>query len=80
MMAAHISATPVPPPKPKCNGASKEVVLQDEFSLPLEPQILHLIGLILQIFRIKPPMCITKEDVDFAVSVFETAIRKQQMT
>jgi len=28
----------------------------------------------------KPPMCITKEDADFAVSVFETAIRKQHMT
>ena len=28
----------------------------------------------------KPPMCITKEDIDFAVSVFETAIMKQQMT
>lgn len=25
--------------------------------------------------RIKPPMCITSEDVDFAVSVLEEAIR-----
>jgi len=29
-----------------------------------------------QCFRIKPPMCITKEDVDFAVSVFKEAIEK----
>jgi 4-aminobutyrate aminotransferase-like enzyme len=26
----------------------------------------------------KPPMCITKEDVDFAVGVFEAAIQKHQ--
>jgi adenosylmethionine-8-amino-7-oxononanoate aminotransferase len=28
----------------------------------------------------KPPMCVTKEDVDFAVEVFRTAIQKQQDT
>jgi len=28
------------------------------------------------IFRIKPPMCITMEDADFAVDVLEDAIRK----
>jgi hypothetical protein len=25
-----------------------------------------------------PPMCVTKEDVDFAVGVFEAAIQKHQ--
>lgn len=30
----------------------------------------------LQVLRIKPPMCITKEDVDFAVSVFKDALEK----
>ena len=29
------------------------------------------------VFRIKPPMCITMEDVDFAVDVLEAAIRKE---
>ena len=29
------------------------------------------------VFRIKPPMCITKEDADFAVDVLEDAIRKE---
>lgn len=29
-----------------------------------------------QTFRIKPPMCITKRDVDFAVEVFHTALQK----
>ena len=28
------------------------------------------------IFRIKPPMCITKEDADFALSVFKLALEK----
>ena len=28
------------------------------------------------VFRIKPPMCITKEDVDFGVDVLEKSIRK----
>lgn len=30
------------------------------------------------VFRIKPPMCITKEDVDFAVEVFEDAVTKAE--
>jgi len=29
-----------------------------------------------QIFRIQPPMCITKDDVDFAVAVLRQAIRE----
>jgi alanine-glyoxylate transaminase/(R)-3-amino-2-methylpropionate-pyruvate transaminase len=29
------------------------------------------------VFRIKPPMCITMEDADFAVDVLEDAIRKE---
>lgn len=29
-----------------------------------------------QTFRIKPPMCITKKDVDFAVEVFDTALQR----
>ncbi|KAM4052751.1 alanine--glyoxylate aminotransferase 2, mitochondrial [Anomaloglossus baeobatrachus] len=33
-------------------------------------------GLYNNTFRIKPPMCITKEDADFAVSVLEAAITK----
>ncbi|XP_073511206.1 alanine--glyoxylate aminotransferase 2, mitochondrial [Phyllobates terribilis] len=33
-------------------------------------------GLYNNTFRIKPPMCITKEDADFAVSVLEAAINK----
>merc|ERR1712107_235270 len=28
------------------------------------------------VFRIKPPMCITKEDVDFTVDALEQAVRK----
>ncbi|ETE72367.1 Alanine--glyoxylate aminotransferase 2, mitochondrial, partial [Ophiophagus hannah] len=31
-------------------------------------------GMYLQTFRIKPPMCITKEDADFAVAVFQEAL------
>ncbi|XP_072448921.1 alanine--glyoxylate aminotransferase 2, mitochondrial [Chiloscyllium punctatum] len=34
-------------------------------------------GMYGQSFRIKPPMCITKEDVDFALSVFRVALQKQ---
>ncbi|KAM9330144.1 alanine--glyoxylate aminotransferase 2, mitochondrial [Gastrophryne carolinensis] len=37
-------------------------------------------GLNNNVFRIKPPMCITKEDVDFAVGVFEAALTKHQGT
>lgn len=33
-------------------------------------------GLYNNTFRIKPPMCITKEDADFAVAVLETALSK----
>ncbi|XP_040435014.1 alanine--glyoxylate aminotransferase 2, mitochondrial isoform X2 [Falco naumanni] len=33
-------------------------------------------GLYSQTFRIKPPMCITKKDVDFAVEVFHTALQR----
>ncbi|NXT81835.1 AGT2 aminotransferase, partial [Zapornia atra] len=33
-------------------------------------------GLYSQTFRIKPPMCITKKDVDFAVEVFHSALQK----
>ncbi|KAM4639017.1 alanine--glyoxylate aminotransferase 2, mitochondrial isoform 5-T5 [Amazona ochrocephala] len=33
-------------------------------------------GLYSQTFRIKPPMCITKKDVDFAVEVFDTALQR----
>ncbi|KAM3655058.1 alanine--glyoxylate aminotransferase 2, mitochondrial isoform X2 [Ammospiza nelsoni] len=33
-------------------------------------------GLYSQTFRIKPPMCITKRDVDFAVEVFRTALQR----
>ncbi|XP_053304107.1 alanine--glyoxylate aminotransferase 2, mitochondrial [Spea bombifrons] len=33
-------------------------------------------GLYSQTFRVKPPMCITKEDVDFGVAVFQTALAK----
>lgn len=29
-----------------------------------------------QTFRIKPPMCITKKDVDFAVEVFDAALER----
>lgn len=29
------------------------------------------------VFRIKPPMCITMEDADFAVNLLEDAIRKE---
>jgi 4-aminobutyrate aminotransferase-like enzyme len=28
------------------------------------------------VFRIKPPMCITKEDVDFGIAVLKEAIHK----
>lgn len=34
-------------------------------------------GLYGNVFRIKPPMCITKEDVDFAVSELREAIHKE---
>ncbi|XP_061472138.1 alanine--glyoxylate aminotransferase 2, mitochondrial isoform X2 [Rhineura floridana] len=33
-------------------------------------------GLFLQTFRIKPPMCITKEDADFALGVFHAALTR----
>ncbi|XP_063310040.1 alanine--glyoxylate aminotransferase 2, mitochondrial isoform X1 [Pelobates fuscus] len=33
-------------------------------------------GLYNQTFRVKPPMCITKEDVDFAVDVLQVALTK----
>uniref|UniRef100_A0A663FEQ9 Alanine--glyoxylate aminotransferase 2, mitochondrial n=1 Tax=Aquila chrysaetos chrysaetos TaxID=223781 RepID=A0A663FEQ9_AQUCH len=33
-------------------------------------------GLYSQTFRIKPPMCISKKDVDFAVEVFHTALQR----
>ncbi|XP_021235653.1 alanine--glyoxylate aminotransferase 2, mitochondrial [Numida meleagris] len=33
-------------------------------------------GLYNQTFRVKPPMCITKEDVDFAVEVIHTALER----
>ncbi|NXG43512.1 AGT2 aminotransferase, partial [Psilopogon haemacephalus] len=33
-------------------------------------------GLYSQTFRIKPPMCITKKDADFAVEVFHTALQR----
>nr|XP_056704615.1 alanine--glyoxylate aminotransferase 2, mitochondrial [Euleptes europaea] len=35
-------------------------------------------GLHFQTFRIKPPMCITKEDADFAVEVFHTALARHK--
>ena len=35
------------------------------------------IHLYFQTFRIKPPMCITSEDVDFAMSVLSFAIEKE---
>ncbi|XP_021916539.1 alanine--glyoxylate aminotransferase 2, mitochondrial isoform X3 [Zootermopsis nevadensis] len=37
-------------------------------------------GMYKNIFRMKPPMCITKEDVDFAIDVFKIAIQKHQKT
>lgn len=37
-----------------------------DFFPPLSPQT----------FRIKPPLCITKKDVDFAVEVFHTALQR----
>jgi alanine-glyoxylate transaminase/(R)-3-amino-2-methylpropionate-pyruvate transaminase len=33
-------------------------------------------GLSGNVFRIKPPMCITKEDADFALNVMRKAIAK----
>lgn len=30
-----------------------------------------------QVFRIKPPMCITKEDADLTLNVFEGAVKNQ---
>ncbi|XP_023711724.1 alanine--glyoxylate aminotransferase 2, mitochondrial isoform X3 [Cryptotermes secundus] len=35
-------------------------------------------GLYHNVFRMTPPMCVTREDVDFAVGVFEAAIQKHQ--
>jgi 4-aminobutyrate aminotransferase-like enzyme len=29
---------------------------------------------------VKPPMCITKEDADFAIDVFKIAVQKHQKT
>ena len=33
-----------------------------------------MFSVILQAFRIKPPMCITMEDADFTVAVFNRAL------
>jgi len=33
-------------------------------------------GLNGNVFRIKPPMCITKEDADFTLEVMRTALKK----
>lgn len=33
-------------------------------------------GLYGNVFRIKPPMCITKEDADFTLEVMRTALKK----
>jgi len=37
----------------------------------------HLFNHKKQVFRIKPPMCITKEDAKFALEVFEGAVKNQ---
>ena len=37
---------------------------------------MFFVRLIIVYFRIKPPMCITKQDVDFAVEVFKLALDK----
>lgn len=36
-------------------------------------------GLNGNVFRIKPPMCITKEDVDVAIEIFKIALDKHGM-
>lgn len=36
-------------------------------------------GLYGNVYRIKPPMCITKEDVDFTISVFRDALQKNSV-
>ena len=33
-------------------------------------------GIMGNIFRIKPPMCITKDDVEFTIKVFRAALEK----
>ncbi|MEE6458002.1 hypothetical protein FKM82_000140 [Ascaphus truei] len=33
-------------------------------------------GLYGQTFRVKPPMCITREDADFAVAIFRAALTR----
>ncbi|XP_075040502.1 alanine--glyoxylate aminotransferase 2, mitochondrial isoform X2 [Mixophyes fleayi] len=67
-----------------------EMVTDKETRQPLPTQEMNLIwedckdngvllgkgGLYNNTFRIKPPMCITKEDVDFAVAVFQNAVNK----
>ncbi|XP_073477111.1 alanine--glyoxylate aminotransferase 2, mitochondrial isoform X1 [Aquarana catesbeiana] len=37
-------------------------------------------GLYSNVFRVKPPMCITKEDADFAVAILERALIKHKET
>jgi alanine-glyoxylate transaminase/(R)-3-amino-2-methylpropionate-pyruvate transaminase len=32
-------------------------------------------GLYGNVFRVQPPMCITKEDVDFSIDVFKRALK-----
>ncbi|KAM4706691.1 alanine--glyoxylate aminotransferase 2, mitochondrial [Discoglossus pictus] len=67
-----------------------EMVTDKETCKPLPTEEMNLIwedckdmgviigkgGLYNQTFRIKPPMCITKEDVDFTVAVFRTALTR----
>ena len=36
-------------------------------------------GLNGHVFRLKPPMCITKEDIDFAVETFDEAMKDCNM-
>nr|XP_033788810.1 alanine--glyoxylate aminotransferase 2, mitochondrial [Geotrypetes seraphini] len=67
-----------------------EMVTDQDSRRPLPPEEMNLIwedckemgvvigkgGLYGQVFRIKPPMCITAEDMDFAIAVFSAALTR----
>ena len=62
----------IPPPAPGRIGSLSDLSLIS-LSIYLSLQIGGLYG---NVFRIKPPMCITKADVDFSIDVLDKCFSK----